>query len=184
MSYLLNKLNQNQNQLSQIKVSVTKIISLINNSCIINLIGSEKDVDQTTNEIKEIAESTYDLTTKIVSIKPYCLSTYSTNQPVEWRINLEKILKTSNEHVIINKVGLANCDEITDLNRSVRALNSYYHPFAFLIDPNAKTRNDSTLLNGPNKYQFNCTQINQIWPLKASFDDKIEELEIYIRPMI
>ncbi len=161
------------------------IIPLMNNSYVINLIGSDTDVEQTANEINSIAQS-YGLTTKFISIKPYAINiinpTYPTNNPVEWRINLEKTLKTSNEHVIINKVGRANCDEITDLNRSVRALGMFRHPWAFLIDPNVKTRHESTLLNGPDKYRFNCGQINQAWPLLASYDEKVKELEMYIKP--
>lgn len=162
------------------------LIPLINNSYVINLIGSDIDVEQSANEIKSIANS-YGLTTKFISIKPYALATYPTNKPVDWRVNLEQILKTSNEHVIINKIGWANCDEITDLNRSVRALNMFRHPWAFLIDPNVKTRHESTLLNGPdktdsNKYIFNCGQINQVWPLLASYDEKVQELETYIKP--
>jgi hypothetical protein len=149
-------------------MSKTSIVPLINNAYVINLMGSEDDVEQTANEIKQIAESTYGLIAKTVSIKPYCLSTYSTNEPIKWRVDLDNILKSSNENVIINKIGYANCDEITDLNRSVRALSNYYHPWAFLIDPNVKTRHESKLLNGPNKYQFNCSQINQVWPLQAS----------------
>lgn len=158
-----------------------QVIPLINNSYIINLIGSDSDVEQTAIEIKSIAQS-YGLTTKFISIKPYALSTYPTNNPVDWRVNLEQILKASNEHVIINKIGRTNCDEITDLNRSVRALDMFRHPWAFLIDPNVKTRHESVLLNGPDKYQFNCSQINQAWPLLASYDEKVKELESYIKP--
>ncbi len=169
------------------QTTVTEIkkltIPLMNNSYVINLIGSDIDIEKTAEEMNSIAQS-YGLSTKIISIKPYALATYPTNNPVDWRVNLEKILKTSNEHVIINKIGRANCDEITDLNRSVRALEMFRHPWAFLIDPNVKTRHESVLLNGPDKYQFNCSQINQAWPLLASYDEKVKELETYIKPNI
>lgn len=169
--------------MSKLTINTTKsIVPLINNAYVINLMGSEDDVEQTANEIKRIAESAYELTVKTVSIKPHCLSTYSTNEPAKWRVDLDNVLKSSNENVIINKIGYANCDEITDLNRSIRALNNYYHPWAFLIDPNVKTRHESKLLDGPNKYQFNCSQINQVWPLQASFVEKVKELEVYIKP--
>lgn len=167
--------------MSKLTINTTKsIVPLINNAYVINLIGSDDDVEQTAYEIKRIAESAYELTAKTVSIKPYCLST--TNEPIKWRVDLDNILKSSNENVIINKIGYANCDEITDLNRSVRALSNCYHPWAFLIDPNGKTRHESTLLDGPNKYQINCSQINQVWPLQASFVEKVKELEVYIKP--
>ena len=185
---MFNKIMNLMNMSTKANINLTKpTISLLNNSYMINLIGSDDSVNSTADEIKEIAES-YGLKTKFVSIKPYCLSTYQTNGPVKWRVDLQNILSSSNEHVLINKIGHANCDEITDLNRSVRVLSGPYctrHPFAFLIDPNVKTRHDSTLLkNGLNQYQFNYGQINQVWPFLASFDDKVKELENYIKPVI
>ena len=155
------------------------IIPLLNNSYVINLIGSEDNVEQTANEINYIATISYGLSTKIISIVPSCLSLNPINKPLTWRVELEQILNTSNEHVIINKVGNVNCDEITDLNRSIRALNIFRHPLAFLINPNAKTRHDVNY-----SYFRNCSQINQVWPLLATHENKVKELELYITPIM
>ena len=79
----------------------------------------------------------------------------------------------------VNFLNLRCCDEITDLNRSIRALNIFRHPLAFLINPNAKTRHDVNY-----SYFRNCSQINQVWPLLATHENKVKELELYITPIM
>jgi len=146
---------------------------------IINLIGSKKDINQTTYEMKKIAEVSFGLSTETVSIKPYCLSSYPTNTPAKWRTDLSNILLSSNKDVIINKVGLVNCEEITDLKYSVVALNPFCRPFAFLIDSNAESHDKSELQIWSSQCD-QCTQINQTWIMNAPYSQKIRELNLYL----
>ena len=146
----------------------------------INLIGSDTDMEQATNEIKDIAEE-MGHTVKVVEIRPDgLLSTNASNEAPKWRVKLSEEVK-SNENILINKVGQVNCEIITDLNRSVRAVsNDFRHPWAFKIDPNVKTRHESVLL-GTHPYKFNCDQINQVYPLKGTYETKRADLDTYLR---
>lgn len=160
----------------------TRKIPMLNNSYVISLIGSNEEIEQASEEIKRIAE-TIGHTVKMTSIKPTVLSAYYKNEMPKWRKELENEIKRSGENIIINKIGHANCDEIRDFNRSVRALalnHHFRHPWAFKIDASAKTRHESNLLgNDPNK--FNCDQINQVYPLAGTYETKYDDLNTYIR---
>lgn len=161
--------------LSQFAIKKNNIIpSCVNNLYIINLIGSYHDIDLTANEMNEIAKN-FNLRTKFISIRPYKLSIHPNNREVKWRVELENILLSSDEHILINKVGKSNCDEIADLNNSIRALDRYRHPWTFLIVPDLKKANDSIK-------NFNCNHINQIWSLKTCPKKKIKDLASYIKP--
>ena len=151
-------------------------IPLLNNSYIINLVGDNNDVMINAMEIELIIKS-FGLSTKSISIVPTCLSSYTTNKLIPWRIDLEKELNNTNKHVIINKIGEVNCSELIDLNRSIRALNMFRHPYTFLIDSGSKSRHKPTV-----SHLQNCNQINQIWPVLANIDTKVDELRTYISP--
>jgi hypothetical protein len=149
----------------------------------INLVGSDLDMEQTTAEIKDIAEE-IGHTVKVVQIVPNgLLSTNATNSAPKWRVDLASEVRSS-ENVIINKVGQINCEILADLNRSVRAVShGFRHPWAFKIDPNATTRHESVLL-GTDPYVFNCDQFNQVYPLLGTYDTKRTDMETYLRPSI
>jgi hypothetical protein len=142
----------------------------------VNLVGSESDMEQATREIKEIAEI-IGHTVKVVKVVP------SNGNGTKWRVDLVREAN-STETVLINQVGEVHCDIITDLNRSVRAVtHGFRHPWAFKIDPNVSTRHESVLL-GTNPYQFNCDQINQVYPLQGTFQTKQSDMETYLRAFI
>lgn len=157
-------------------------IPLLNNSYMINLIGSKIDMEQTTAEIKQIAEE-IGHTVKVVTIVPNGLVVDPHSSAPKWRTDLANEVYSS-ENVIINKVGEVTCDVITELNRSVRAVSyGFRHPWAFKIDPNATTRHESVLL-GTDPYKFNCDQISQVYPLLGTHKTKKDDMETYLRPSI
>ena len=151
------------------KLSTTS--KFVNNKTVINLIGSDIDMDQTVKDMQHIIHSR-GLTTATVSIKPCILAYYPTNTAVAWRVELEKIMKHSSTHVIINKVGFTNNDALTDLVRSIRAFNMDCRPCVFQIDPNVTSRHNSTL--------DMFSQTSQIWTPLAKYDVKYNELRLYI----
>ncbi len=69
-----------------------------------------------------------------VKIEPTCLARESTNQMPSWRFELQRILSQGHAN-IVNDAGRVNCDSLLDLNRSVRALSSSYHPVVFRTSP-------------------------------------------------
>lgn len=163
---------------------VTKLakqnIKFLNKNYVINLVGNKQDVEQASQEIYEIAKS-QGLTTKFISVKPYiCLAHSQTNSMPEWRIKLSNELVNSQEQIIINKIGPANYEAVNELNRSIRALTyDTIHPWAFLIDPNVSSRHDSDLLDKSIQMYGYTNPFNQVYPLKASMDEKKNELETY-----
>ena len=168
---------------------------LLNNGYMINLVGSEADMKQATREIQEIAEI-IGHTVKVVKIVPSNDNgndngnsngnnngNNNSNNGPTWRVDLVREAN-STKTVLINQVGEVSCDILTDLNRSVRAVShGLRHPWAFKIDPNVSTRHESVLL-GTNPYQFNCDQINQVYPLQGTFQTKQSDMEHYLRPFI
>ena len=69
-----------------------------------------------------------------VKIEPTCLARECTNQMPAWRFELQRVMSQGLGH-IINDAGRVNCDSLLDLNRSVRALSSSYHPLVFRTSP-------------------------------------------------
>lgn len=67
------------------------------------------------------------------NILPSCLARETTNQMPAWRFELQRVM--SNGSLIVNDMSRANCDEISDFARSVRALSNSYHPFVFSTEP-------------------------------------------------
>ncbi len=135
----------------------------------INLFGTDKDIDNASQEITQVCK-TNGLKTKIVSISPTCLSGQQTNVMPEWRFKVEKEL--SNPHdIIINKAGEANCDEITDLCRSIRSLSSITHPYAFKVITDVKTLDEKI------KILDSCNQFNMVYSLKTDSQEKIKKIE-------
>lgn len=117
-----------------------------------------------------------------VNIEPTILAATISNKMPEWRIQLEKTMRENPDHDIINRIDAANCDELRDFNRSVRALGIYsHHPSAFLVDETAKTHHDLKLLKHPElSYKFNCNQYSQIWPAMATQKEHLQTLSSYL----
>jgi hypothetical protein len=91
---------------------------------VISVTGPERQTRSATNElIREYPDAVR------TQIQPSCLAREPTNQMPAWRFELNRFMSTGK--VIVNDMGRANCDEITDFVRSVRALSSTYHPFVF-----------------------------------------------------
>ncbi len=143
----------------------------------ITIIGEEKIVNDEVIQIEQIYKELGEKV-KIVSITPTSLALTPDNKMPEWREKLLEEIKSDNS-IIINKSKFISCDEITDLNRSVRALSRLTHPNAFILDNNLTSAKDYeksqyyTLLN-------NCSQFNQIYPGKASIQEKKEILKFYL----
>lgn len=91
---------------------------------VISVTGPERDSRAATNEL--VSEYTNAMRTQI---QPSCLARETTNQMPAWRFELKRAMSTGK--LIVNDMGRANCDEITDFTRSVRALSNTYHPFVF-----------------------------------------------------
>jgi hypothetical protein len=72
-------------------------------SLIINLIGSNKEVEIASDEISQIYNH-HGIKTRMISIQPTCLSYQTTNGIPEWCIQIENELR-QNPGIIINKVG-------------------------------------------------------------------------------
>ena len=143
------------------------------NRLIINLVGNTKDIDSATYDITSILNKK-NLTYKTIKIYPTILSMQSNNKMPEWRFKLaEEIL--SSENVIINKIGQVNCDEITDLNRSIRALSrDKFHTIVLRVDHDAISR------CGSKSKLDECSQITSIFPLNAVFETKMYEFDTYL----
>lgn len=143
------------------------------NRLVINLIGNAKDIDNATYDITAILNKK-NLTHKVITVYPTTLSMQSNNKMPEWRFQLaEEIL--SPENVIINKIGQVNCYEITDLNRSIRALSrDRFHPIALIVDHDAISR------CGSKSKLDECSQITSIFPLNAVFETKMYEFDTYL----
>ncbi len=138
----------------------------------INLFGTDKDIDNASQEIAQVCK-TNGLKTKIVSINPTCLSCQQNNIMPEWRINVEKELSKPHD-IIINKAGEPNCDEITDLCRSIRALSNITHPYAFKVETEIKTLEERI------KILDMCNQLNMVYSLKSDSQEKIKKIENFI----
>ncbi len=80
------------------------------------------------------------------NIQPTCIARETTNQMPSWRFELQRVM--SSGKVIINDMSRANCEEITDFARSVRALSNTYHPFVFSTEPS------------------DCAQVNGVYTLE------------------
>ncbi len=135
---------------------------------IINLFGSDKEVETASQEIAQVCK-TNGLETKIVSIQPTCLSCQTTNLIPEWRYQIEKEL-SQNHQIIINRVGEANCDEITDLCRSIRALSYSTHPYALKVELDIKTYDEKI------KILDTCNQLNMVYSIKSDIQTKIDDI--------
>jgi len=147
------------------------------NSIVVNLLGDEKHIDTAAHDITKILKKK-DLSYKIISLRPTILSLQSNNNMPEWRFQIDKEIR-SDENIIINKVGRVNCDEITDLNRSIRALSHNRYPIALYVEPNAISRCQQN-----NSHKFNslktCSQISTIFPLNGTDETKTYEFEIFL----
>lgn len=138
------------------------------NPLMINLVGSDKEVETASQEIAQVCK-TSGLEPKIVSIQPTCLSCQTTNKMPEWRIEMEKELAKPHD-IIINKVGEANCDEITDLCRSIRALSNITHPYALQVERDTKTLDERI------KILDTCNQFNMVYSIKSDVQIKIQDV--------
>lgn len=90
--------------------------------------GPERQTRSATNElVREFPDAVR------TQIQPSCLARESTNQMPAWRFELQRAMSTGK--LIVNDMSRANCDEILDFARSVRALSNTYHPFVFSTEP-------------------------------------------------
>jgi hypothetical protein len=141
----------------------------------IHLIGSVEEINQASNEIKNIIESFSCISASIVIISPTILANCNTNHMPLWRKQLNEIIYLNNNNIIINKVGFVNNDALTDLTRSTRALSSgFINQLVFLVDSSSTTRHDSIHLM--DKYN----QVNQIYPLSGTMETKKKEIHHYL----
>jgi hypothetical protein len=109
---------------------------------VIGITGPESKTRSAANELaREFPDA---LRTQI---QPSCLARETTNQMPAWRFELHRAMSTGK--VIVNDMGRANCDEILDFARSVRALSNTHHPFVF-----------STESSG-------CAQVNGVYSLET-----------------
>ncbi len=138
------------------------------NPLMINLFGSDKEVETASQEIAQVCKIN-GLEPKIVSIQPTYLSYQTTNQIPEWRIQVANELAKPHD-IIINKVGEANCDEITDLCRSIRALSNLTHPYALKVEPDIKTLDERI------KILDTCNQFNMVYSIKSDVQTKIQDI--------
>ena len=152
------------------------------NKLVVNLIGYPDDIANATNDIISILQKK-DLTHKVVSIRPTTLASHNTNEMPKWRFTIEEEMQT-NCNVIINKIGLVNTDEITDLNRSIVALNYNRRPIALFVESNTKSKeeyfNSSIKNRSPYDYSNESPQITSIFPLNATDEKKMYEFEIFL----
>lgn len=135
----------------------------------INLFGNDKDIETVSKEISQIFNSN-GIRTKIISIHPTCLAYEPTNNIPEWRNKLYKQL-CSQPGIIINKAGECNCDEITDLCRSILALSNSTHPYAIKVEFDIKNPDEKI-----NILQT-CNQLNMIYSIKSDAQEKIKQIE-------
>lgn len=100
----------------------------------IHIIGAEskRAVDELGHEFPDFTRT---------SIQPTCIACERTNQMPTWRFEIQRSFQNNTN--VINNGGRANCDEITDLARSVRALSNSYHPLVFSTEPS-----DCSQVNG------------------------------------
>ena len=140
------------------------------NSLVINLLGNDNHIDTAISDITNILQNK-NLSYKVISLRPTTLSFQPDNKMPLWRVQIDKEMK-SNEHIIINKIGRVNCDEITDLNRSIRALNKYRQPVALYVEPFPISKHN---------YLFEkCPQVSAIFPLNGTNETKIYEFETFL----
>jgi hypothetical protein len=139
----------------------------------INLFGSDKDIETASHEIAQVCKIN-GLKTKIVSIEPTCLASTPANTIPNWRMQIEKELYQQHD-IIINKAGESNCDEITDLCRSIRALSYTTHPYAFKVEKDVKTLEEKI------KILDTCNQLNMVYSLKTEIPIKIKDIEKFIK---
>ncbi len=146
---------------------------------VINLLGNGKDIETATRDIISILDKK-NLTHKIISLRPTTLYTQSINKMPEWKFQLaEEIL--SQENVIINKIGSANNDEITDLKRSIRTLSrNNRRPISLYVDYEALHRYERQYNKKQLDNSSQFTPILPILPLNVVFRTKMYEFGIYL----
>ncbi len=96
----------------------------------INIVGSNK---RDLSFVRELQDLSKILDANFANIEPTCISREPTNQMPSWRFEVQRVMNVSHPKIIINHVGVANCDEITDLTRSIRALSSFYNPVVLTV---------------------------------------------------
>jgi hypothetical protein len=96
----------------------------------INIVGSNK---RDLSFVRELQDLSRILDANFTNIEPSCISREPTNQMPSWRFEVQRMMNVSHPKIIINHVGVANCDEITDLTRSIRALSSFYNPVVLTV---------------------------------------------------
>lgn len=151
------------------------------NRLVINLLGDDDHVERATKDIISILDKK-NISHKVVSLHPTTLARQPNNEMPKWRFQIHEEMRTD-KNVIINKIGHVNCDEITDLNRSIRALSSTRHPIALYVEPDTNRRNAHCLSFTKNSsYDFlnKCSQVTSIFPLNTTDEIKMYEFEIYL----
>jgi len=66
------------------------------------------------------------------SLQPTILANAKNNLMPQWRLSLTRVVSENPGTVVVNRVAEVGCEELTDFNRSVRALFPHTrHPLAF-----------------------------------------------------
>ena len=141
---------------------------------IISLIGKMSDVEQASKEIEHVANEN-GVSHKMLSITPTILAHERSNMMPKWRKELKNELFSA-ENLLINKIKHANCDAITDLNRSIRSLDLVRHPIVFeVVDDNEMDYYNK------NSFDENCGQITSKYFLKNKYNRKKDMIERYLK---
>lgn len=142
---------------------------MLKKNYVFNLVGKKHLVDKSANEIKNII---FNLTNKNAEI------IMENKDSI-----IKKIYKTTNKYntqIYINKYYFENdnninqsAEKITNLSRHIRnESHDYYHPWVMHIE-NDNTPPISDFMNI-------CKQVNCVYPLNSSIDDKKNKLSLYI----
>jgi hypothetical protein len=150
LNYISNNYILNKNQNQNNEIKKCKITQ---HGYVITLVGSIEAVDIASNEIKQIAEDDYNANVAIIT---------NLNGLVDNMSSLKY-------NIIINKCYKMEDYKLQHLARFIRD-PYWWHPWMFYVDPIATKRYvDKTI----------PTHVNQVYPLKASFDEKKKDLELY-----
>ncbi len=140
---------------------------------IINLIGNKVNVENASKDKLGLLLS-LGYSVRKTSIQPTILSLEQSNNMPEWRKKLAEELKSGHD-VIINEIGLVECEALTDFVRSVRALSSFTHPYLFYVDPKMKSIEDIE-----DCVYKNYNQINAVYSINKNIEERREFIKIYL----
>jgi hypothetical protein len=167
----------------------------LRNYFVMNLLGRKDHVECATIDICNILKQ-LNISHKTINIHPTLLARQPNNNMPNWRVELRKELE-SPEDIIINKVNDVNCDELTDLTRSIRALSRRRDTYALFAKPvnNKKFQYPLEKFFSEKSYKEQsydielyelekCHQVNSVFPINATDEIKLYEVGTYLKDYI